>query len=73
MSGSFDSFRNKIIREIINHNNNHNNNHNHNHNHNDDDDNDYFRRIEKKRTHPAPSTETVGVESGGSRIWNLTR
>jgi hypothetical protein len=71
MSGSFDSFRNKIIREIINHNNNHN--HNHNHNHNDDDDNDYFRRIEKKRTHPAPSTETVGVESGGSRIWNLTR
>ena len=69
MSGSFDSFRNKIIREIINHNNNHNNNHNHN----DDDDNDYFRRIEKKRTHPAPSTETVGVESGGSRIWNLTR
>ena len=69
MSGSFDSFRNKIIREIINH----NNNHNHNHNHNDDDDNDYFRRIEKKRTHPAPSTETVGVESGGSRIWNLTR
>ncbi len=73
MSGSFDSFRNKIIREIINHNNNNNNNHNHNHNHNDDDDNDYFRRIEKKRTHPAPSTETVGVESGGSRIWNLTR